>query len=140
MADTQQRMALMQTPETQRMVLLASAICLLAILTGCEPKARRLTVTATAFNSTVAQTDRRPTESACGNRIAPGDKIVAVSHDLVQAGMTCGTEIRIKGLEGSWKVLDHMASDRKMRIDIYMGRDLKAARAWGTQQVEISWN
>ena len=130
----------MQTPESQRMMLTTSVICVLAIMMGCEPKVRRLTVTATAFNSTVAQTDRRPTESACGNRIAPGDKIVAVSRDLIQAGMTCGTEIQIKGLEGSWRVLDHMASDRKMHIDIYMGRDIKAARAWGIQQVEISWN
>jgi 3D (Asp-Asp-Asp) domain-containing protein len=25
------------------------------------------------------------------------------------------------------------------RIDIYMGHDLEAARAWGKRQVEISW-
>jgi 3D (Asp-Asp-Asp) domain-containing protein len=130
----------LKTPKSPQGVVAISFICASAIMVGCGPKVRHLKVTATAFNSTIAQTDRRPTESACGKRIAPGDKVVAVSRDLIEAGLTCGTQIQITGLEGSWSVLDHMASDRKMHIDIYMGRDIKAARAWGTQQVEISWN
>src|SRR4051812_40421444 len=105
------------------------AILGLTFLAGCGPSVHRLSVTATAFNSTVAQTDRRPSESACGERIVPGDRIVAVSRDLAALGLACGTVIQIKGLEGSWTVLDRMASDRKMHIDIYMGRDIKAARA-----------
>lgn len=71
------------------------AICVSAVLVGCGPKERRLTVTATAFNSTVAQTDPKPSESACGAHIALGDRIVAVSRDLVAAGLGCGAEVRI---------------------------------------------
>ncbi len=116
-------------------------ICIIAtaLLSGCGPKERHLTVTATAFNSTRAQTDSRPSEAACGSRIAPGDKVVAVSRDLEAAGLTCGKAVQIAGMEGEWVVMDRMASDRKMHIDLYMGRDVKAAREWGVQRVEIQW-
>jgi 3D (Asp-Asp-Asp) domain-containing protein len=32
-----------------------------------------------------------------------------------------------------------MAANRKNHIDIYMGRDVKAARKWGEQEVAITW-
>lgn len=106
--------------------------------TGCAEE-RRLKVTATAFNSTRAQTDANPTETACGLKLAPGVKVVAVSHDLMKNGLSCGMEIRIEGLDGSWKVGDRTAARHEKRIDIYMGRDIQAAREWGVQKVEITW-
>lgn len=100
---------------------------------------QRLTVTATAFNSTRAQTDSRPTETACGNELRPGSRIIAVSRDLKEQGLACGTEVEISGLDGTWTVSDLTARRHKQRIDIYMGRDIKAARRWGVQEVQITW-
>ena len=114
-------------------------------LVGCarkEPPApaeSHITVTATAFNSTRAQTDSRPNETACGDTLVNGAKVIAVSRDLVRAGLTCGTTVRIEGFDGNWKVVDRMAANRKNHIDIYMGRDTRAAREWGRQDVRISW-
>lgn len=110
------------------------------VTVACGAKERTLNVTATAFNSTPAQTDHRPNEGACGDLLKAGDKVIAVSRDLADAGIRCGTEIRIAGLEGSYKVVDRMASHRRNHIDIYMGRDVKAARAWGAQDVVITWS
>jgi 3D (Asp-Asp-Asp) domain-containing protein len=97
-------------------------------------------VRATAFNSTPAQTDHRPTETACGTRLVPDSRAVAVSRDLVEEGLTCGARIRIKGLEGSWTVVDRTAARHTRLIDIYMGKDVQAAREWGVQEVEIRWS
>ena len=100
---------------------------------------RRLTVTATAFNSTRAQTDDRPFETACGDRLRPGSRIIAVSRDLEDEGLVCGTEVEISGLDGTWTVGDLTARKHRQLIDIYMGRDVKAAKHWGVQKVEITW-
>jgi 3D (Asp-Asp-Asp) domain-containing protein len=54
-------------------------------------------------------------------------------------GLACGSELRIDGLEGSWKVVDRTAARHTKHIDIYMGKDVKAARAWGVKDVEIIW-
>lgn len=100
---------------------------------------RRLKVTATAFNSTRAQTDDNPGETACGNDLRPGRRIIAVSRDLRDQGLTCGTEVEISGLEGTWVVGDVTARRHEQLIDIYMGRDVRAAKRWGVKEVEISW-
>lgn len=100
---------------------------------------QKLTVKVTAFNSTRAQTDDRPFETACGDRIAPGARIVAVSRDLLAAGLECGEQLRIEGLDGSWRVADTMAPRHEQRIDIYMGNDVDAARQWGVKEREIRW-
>src|SRR5687767_4276044 len=94
---------------------------------GCSDE-QRLTVTATAFNSTRAQTDGNPTETACGNDLRPGSRIIAISRDLKDQGLDCGSEVEISGLEGTWVVGDLTARRHKRLIDIYMGRDIKAAR------------
>lgn len=96
-------------------------------------------VKATAYNSTRAQTDGRPNEGACGDKLTPGDKVVAVSRDLMSKGLQCGTELRIAGMKGSFKVADKTAARHREHIDIYMGKDVKAAREWGVKEVEIVW-
>jgi 3D (Asp-Asp-Asp) domain-containing protein len=107
-------------------------------ITACSNE-QRLTVTATAFNSTRAQTDSRPLETACRDRLRPSSRIIAVSRDLRDRGLVCGTEVEIAGREGTWTVGDVTAARHKRHIDIYMGRDIKAARQWGVQEVEIKW-
>jgi 3D (Asp-Asp-Asp) domain-containing protein len=62
-----------------------------------------------------------------------------VSRDLAAKGLDCGTQVKISGLEGSWTVADSTAARHKNLIDVYMGRDVKAARQFGVKQVEITW-
>lgn len=108
------------------------------VTTGCA-RYEEMTVTATAYNSTRAQTDSRPHLAAWGDRIEPGMQIIAVSPDLLKAGLDRGTEVRIEGLDGKWRVLDRTASRHRNRIDIYMGKDVAAAREWGIKEVTIRW-
>jgi 3D (Asp-Asp-Asp) domain-containing protein len=67
-------------------------------------------------------------------------QIVAVSPDLVEAGLVRGAELRIEGLPGVWTVLDRTASRHRNRIDIYMGTDVEAAIKWGLKKVTIRWS
>jgi 3D (Asp-Asp-Asp) domain-containing protein len=48
--------------------------------------------------------------------------------------------VRIEGLPGTYKVVDTMAARWTDRVDIYMGKDVDAAREWGRQEVRIHWN
>ena len=98
-----------------------------------------LTVLATAYNSTRAQTDARPNTGAWGDRIEPGMKVIAVSPDLVKQGLKRGTKVTIEGVDGEWIVLDRTPSRYKNRIDLYMGVDVAAARKWGRKKVTIHW-
>lgn len=98
-----------------------------------------LLVTATAFNSLPKQGQGNPNVGAWGDRITPGVNAVAVSADLVLLGLTRGTRVRIEGLPAEYVVLDRMPPKWKKRIDIYMGNDVRAARAWGKRDVNISW-
>ena len=100
---------------------------------------RSLTVDASAYNSTAAQTVGDPNEGAWGDEITPGMQIIAVSPDLVEAGLGRGTEVEIEGLSGTWTVLDRTASRHRNRIDIYMGVDVEAAREWGIREVVVRW-
>jgi 3D (Asp-Asp-Asp) domain-containing protein len=62
-----------------------------------------------------------------------------VSRDLLELGLTRGARVRIEGLPGEYRVLDKMAKHWRRKIDIYMGTDVEAARAWGVREVRIRW-
>jgi 3D (Asp-Asp-Asp) domain-containing protein len=96
-------------------------------------------VTATAFNSVHGQTDSSPKTTAYGVRLAPGQRIVAVSRDLEELGLREGVPVRIDGLDGEWRVGDRMHGRWKRRIDLYMGEDVGAAKRWGKRRVWIRW-
>jgi 3D (Asp-Asp-Asp) domain-containing protein len=117
------------------------SVLLLLFLSGTQASAedRSLTVTATAYNSTRAQTDARPNHGAWGDRLEPGMKAIAVSPDLVQKGLHRGMKVRIDGVEGEWIVLDRTPSRLRNHIDLYMGLDVDAAREWGRKKVVIRW-
>ena len=127
----------------------ALAIVLVAgALSGCswfraapepKPRPRELEVTATAYNSVRGQTDRDPAITAYGIVLRPGMRIVAVSRDLEKMGLRQGARLTISGLEGEWTVGDRMHSRWTRRIDVYMGLDAEAARAWGKRRVRIRW-
>jgi 3D (Asp-Asp-Asp) domain-containing protein len=105
-----------------------------------ESQERTLAVTATAYNSTRAQTTGDPTEAAWGDELEPGMQVIAVSPDLLEQGLRPGLEVEIEGLDGIYTVLDRTASRHRNRIDIYMGKDIEAAREWGVQDVTITWS
>ncbi len=109
-------------------------------LFSCQNR-ETLEVTATAYNSVEAQTKKgSPNIAAWGDKLKPGMKAIAVSRDLLHKyGLNHNAEVKIKGLPGTYRVLDKMNKRWEKRIDIYMGTDISKAREWGKQQVEISW-
>jgi 3D (Asp-Asp-Asp) domain-containing protein len=117
----------------------AVLICVLAACMSADVVERSLVVTATAYNSLPEQTDDEPHLAAWGDSLAPGMKVIAVSRDLIPEGLDRRTPVKIEGFPGVYLVLDKMHARWEKRIDIYMGNDLEAARAWGKRQVEISW-
>jgi LysM repeat protein len=101
---------------------------------------RKLRVTATAYSSHKAQTDKTPFLAAWNNRLRPGMKIIAVSRDmLTRYGMRNGTRVRIAGLPGIYRVRDKMNKRYRKRIDIYMGVNRRKALRWGRRSVVIYW-
>jgi 3D (Asp-Asp-Asp) domain-containing protein len=119
----------------------------ISIMTSCSTsqkmpreQQRTLSVTATAFNSLPKQGQGDPSVGAWGDRITPGMNAIAVSADLLSIGLNRGTRVRIEGLSNEYVVLDRMPAKWKKRIDIYMGNDVKAARAWGRREVNIFWS
>jgi len=97
-----------------------------------------LTVTASAFNSTRAQTGTpNPNITAWGDTIEPGMKVLAVSRDLIAKGLEHNTEVIIEGIDGVFVVKDKMHSRWKNKIDIYMGDNIKKAKSFGRKKVKI---
>ena len=133
----------MRSPRGGRAVRLALAAVLLwlpGLACADDPgDERSLVVTATAYNSVVGQTHGDPSVTAWGDRLEPGMKVIAVSRDLLELGLTHGVEVTIDGLEGHYTVLDKMARRWKRKIDVYMGEDVEAARRWGRRKVTIRW-
>lgn len=99
---------------------------------------KKIHVTATAYNSVRAQTDRTPSIAAWGDRLKPGMKAIAVSRDLLKKGLKRGSRVKISGLPGEYIVLDKMNRRWRHKIDIYMGKDVRAAKRWGKRRVTIT--
>ena len=120
------------------LIMILSLITLPASVFG--GKKRILRVTATAYTSHVGQTDSTPNIAAWGDRLRPGMKVIAVSRDLLRKyGMKRGTRVKISGLKGTYRVLDKMNKRWRKKIDIYMGKNIRAARNWGRRKVTIKW-
>lgn len=106
-----------------------------------DDAANQLEVTATAYTSAIDETaSHAPGITAWGHRLEPGMKVIAVSRDLIQKGLTYNTRVRIKGLEGTYRVLDKMHPRWRNKIDIFMGTDKQKALHWGKRKVIITWD
>lgn len=121
-----------------------AAVCLLGLAGTANAESvewQTLSVAASAYNSLPSQTTQtQPALAAWGDRLKPGMNAIAVSRDLIKKGLTHGTKVKIKGLPGVYVVRDKMAARWKNKIDIYMGRDVDAARDWGIQHgIEIEY-
>jgi len=113
---------------------------LLAGPAPAEDFSQRRTVTATAFNSLPGQGHGEDHSlAAWGDTLVPGMKAIAVSRDLLAAGLDYGTAVKIEGLEGTWYVRDKMHARWRNKIDIYLGEDRGAALEWGRRKVEIRY-
>jgi len=119
--------------------LLLIGSCNHNVIQDSEAGEHSLIVTATAYNSVRSQTQGNPSIGAWGDRLKPGMKVIAVSRDLIRMGLKHNTRVKIKGLPGTYLVKDKMGKRWSRKIDIYMGRDVKAARKWGKRKVTISW-
>ena len=120
--------------------ILISVSTLLFLLSCNNKKEHTLEVTATAYNSLPEQTHKdHAAITAWGDTLKPGMKSIAVSRDLIKMGLDHNTEVKIKGLDGTYKVLDKMNKRWEKKIDIYFGLDREKALEWGKKQVEITW-
>ena len=103
-----------------------------------------VTAWATAYNSFDEQTDDTPHHGAWGDSLddatQPGTRVIAVSPDLIEKGLSRGKRVKIRGLRGEFVVLDKMPPRWTKRIDIYMKKDERAARRWGKRRVTIYWD
>ncbi|WP_228851505.1 3D domain-containing protein [Aegicerativicinus sediminis] len=106
-----------------------------------EPNYKWITkeVKATAYNSTVTQTNSNPHITAFGDSLIPGKKYIAVSRDLERLGLAHNTLVKIEGLEGTYLVKDRMHARKRNQIDVYMGTDIKAALQFGRKHVTIQY-
>ncbi|MDT0690114.1 hypothetical protein RM549_09985 [Salegentibacter sp. F188] len=96
-----------------------------------------LSVTASAYNSLSYQGEGDANITAWGDTLKPGQKVIAVSRDLVRRGLDYDTRVKIEGFEGEFRVKDKMNARWKNKIDIYMGKDSQKARDFGRKKVEI---
>jgi len=119
-------------------------IAFTGLSTGCRNEDEKwiwvpLKVTATAYNSVVAQTKSIPNVAAWGDTLKPGMKCIAVSKDLIKKGLKHNTPVKIEGVEGTFYVKDKMNSRWENRIDIYMGKNVQMAKEWGRKKVKIHY-
>ncbi|WP_411030790.1 3D domain-containing protein [Spongiimicrobium sp. 3-5] len=98
-----------------------------------------INVTATAYNSLSAQTDRTPNIAAWGDTLSPGMKCIAVSRDLIALGLKHNTMIKLDTFPGIYLVKDKMHRRWKKRIDIYMGINKGAAKQWGKRKLTLQY-
>ncbi|WP_274475516.1 3D domain-containing protein [Mangrovimonas aestuarii] len=102
-------------------------------------KWKSIEVMASAYNSVESQTNEKPNLSAWGDTISPGDKIIAVSRDLIDLGLGHNTKVKIEGFDGVYLVKDKMHSRWTKHIDIYMGNNVDKAKEWGRRKVTIEY-
>jgi len=116
-------------------------ISLLGFLAGgCSDNTISQEVTATAYTLSEAETKKGNVGlAAWGDQLEPGMKAIAVSRDLLAAGLDYGTAVKIEGLEGTWYVRDKMHARWRNKIDVYLGEDREAALRWGRRKVEIRY-
>ena len=101
---------------------------------------KKIRVVATAYTSHRNQTDSTPFLAAWNNKIRPGMKIIAVSHDLIKKyGLTNGVKVKIMGLPGYYTVRDKMNKRLRNHIDIYMGVNKRKALRWGRRRIVLYW-
>ncbi|WP_265163491.1 3D domain-containing protein [Salinimicrobium tongyeongense] len=123
-------------------------VTMIIAFTGCEETDgekldfedwQKITVTASAYNSSKHQGEGNPLITAWGDTLNPEVQSIAVSRDLLKKGLTYQTPVKIEGFEGVFIVNDKMHPRWKNKIDIYMGANKEKALKWGRRKVEIAF-
>lgn len=112
------------------------------LLSGCDrgPGKHTMVVTATAYTMRAEETKANNIGlAAWGDQLEPGMKAIAVSRDLIDHGLDHMTKVTIEGFEGVYIVRDKMNKRWEEKIDIFMGKNVAAAKDWGKRQVTIHW-
>lgn len=105
-----------------------------------KDKIKSLLVTATAYNDVHWQTTAiNSSITAWGDTLKEGMKVIAISRDLLDSGLTYNTPVYIPALDDTYYVMDKMHSRWRNKIDIYMGKDVKRAKEWGRRKIYINW-
>lgn len=102
-----------------------------------EPAWPCLELSVSAYNSLAYQTMGDPTLTAFGDTLKPGMKVIAVSRDLLDSGLTHNSKVYIPQLEDTFLVKDKMNRRFIRKIDIYFGVDRDSAIEWGLQKTEV---
>jgi 3D (Asp-Asp-Asp) domain-containing protein len=128
----------MQRCVASRWIPWASAVLLgLASSAVSANEQHWLDVDVTAYNASVAQTDRTPSIAAWGDELRPGMRAIAVSRDLLSLGLGRGARVQIDGLPGHYVVLDKTHRRWTRRVDLFMGKDVRKALNWGKRKMRI---
>lgn len=96
-------------------------------------------VTVSAYNSVHWQTLGDPNVAAWGDTLKKEMKIIAVSRDLLEKGLSYNTMVKIDTFPDTFYVKDKMNRRWRNRIDIFMGKDVKKARQWGIKKLNICY-
>ena len=124
------------------LITYAAIVVILLFAAACSERAyewKSIPVTASAYNSVHWQTDGKPSLAAWGDTLVPGMKCIAVSRDLISLGLEHNTQVKIDGFDGIFLVKDKMNARYSDRIDIFMGKDVEKARAWGNKKLHIQY-
>ena len=102
-----------------------------------------MTVTATIYHATPAQTDSTPDRTATNFKIDMSNpaihRIVAVSRDLETKGFTMNKVIRVTGagdMDGLWVIRDRMNKRWTNRIDFLVDTTIKGGK-WTNVKIEL---
>ena len=91
------------------LLLLPGAMGLLSACKAEQPDVQTMEVTASAYTMREAETKKGNVGlAAWGDQLKPGMKSIAVSRDLIDAGLDHMTPVTIEGLEGTYIVRDKM--------------------------------
>ena len=135
---------------TRTLALWTLAVAMLLGVQASGPQV--LVLKATAYTSSVRETDVTPFITATGARTRFG--IIAVSRDLLRSDLPYGSKVRIEDL-GEWRtgrgkgrfdamlkdvvfvVEDTMHQRKRQQIDVWMP-DRSLALKWGVRRVRIT--
>lgn len=123
----------------RRIILMLITSTWLSVAWGQGAEYRSTRVMVTAYNAVPDQTDDTPWLGACNIRLKLKDRPIAVSRDLFKQGLDCGTEVALEGEQENYVVMDKMNARYTRRIDLFMGKDVNGARAFGTDRLRIWW-
>ncbi len=120
-------------------IIFTSFMCARCEQVPQDPEMKCWKVKVTAYNSLAYQT--RPgtdgTITAWGDKLVDSIPSIAISRDLLDSGLTHGTQVWIEGYTYPFVVNDKMNRRYRNRIDIHMGKDVKKAREFGVKTLRL---